>query len=337
MNQVYVGGSYFHVYISILKSIYRTDPSSENLLILNDHTPGISEIIPALRKSGYFDHVIEVPFVNLKRRIKDETSFIAKVFRRNKLSIDYVERNSPIAEYDSFIRNSEINLFYNLGLSSSFFITKYRNNFFRMLEDGEHNYFPRISMLQALKRRHILNTVMGEGLDPEIKEIEVQHVHRLHDRVKCKGKTLELQKMQEGLSDEDQKKILSIFMNGQEISISGNNNALLVTQPLSEDGLLSEAQKLKLYDELLQQYASECTLYIKCHPREKTDYRGKILPTFTEIPRRFPLEMLDLLKSIKFKRGITVFSGGLNNLQCIEEKVFLGKDYLKKAKLLSTL
>lgn len=330
MDQVYVGGTYFHVYISILKSIFRADSSSKSLLILNDHTPGLSEIVPALRASGYFDFVIEVPFVTLKRRIKDETSFVKKVFKRNKLSIAYVESNSPIQAYDAFIRNAEINLFYNLGLSSSYFITKYHDNFFRMLEDGEHNYLPRVGRFQAFKRRHILKTVMGEGLDPEIKEIEVQHVHRLHERVRFKGKTLELQKMQEALSAADQEKILSIFMNGQSIEVTGSNNALLITQPLSEDGLLTEAEKISLYNNLLQQYAPGLTVYVKCHPREKTDYHGKILPTFTEIPRRFPLEMLDLLKSIRFKKGITVFSGGLNNLQCIEEKVFLGKDYLKK-------
>jgi len=330
MNQVYVGGTYFHVYISILKSIFRADPSSKSLLILNDHTPGLSEIVPALRASGYFDFVIEVPFVKLKRRIKDEISFVKKVFRRNKLSVEYVENNSPINSYDAFIRNAEINLFYNLGLSSSYFITKYRDSFFRMLEDGEHNYLPRVGRFQAFKRRHILKTVMGEGLDPEIKEIEVQHVHRLHERVRFKGKTLELQKMQEALRVADQKKIMSIFMNEQSIEVTGNNNALLITQPLSEDGLLSEAKKISLYNDLLQQHAAGLTVYIKCHPREKTDYHGKILPTFTEIPRRFPLEMLDLMKSIRFKKGITVFSGGLNNLQCITEKVFLGKDYLKK-------
>lgn len=330
MNQVYVGGTYFHVYISILKCIFRADRSSKSLLILNDHTPGLSEIVPALRTSGYFDFVIEVPFVKLKRRIKDETGFVNKLFKRNKLAIEYVENNSPIQAHDVFIRNAEINLFYNLGLSSSYFITKYRNNFFRMLEDGEHNYLPRVGRFQAFKRRHILKTVMGEGLDPEIKEIEVQHVHRLHERVRVKGKTLELQKMQEALSAADQEKILSIFMNGQSIEVTGSNNALLITQPLSEDGLLTEAEKISLYNNLLQQHAAGLAVYVKCHPREKTDYHGKILPTFTEIPRRFPLEMLDLLKSIRFKKGITVFSGGLNNLQCIEEKVFLGKDYLKK-------
>lgn len=330
MNQVYVGGTYFHVYISILKSIFRADRDSKNLLILNDHTPGLSEIVPALRASGYFDFVIEVPFVKLKRRIKDETGFIKKVISRNRLAIEYVEQNSAIAQYDEFIRHAEINLFYNLGLSSSYFITKYRNNFFRMLEDGEHNYLPRVGRFQAFKRRHILKTVMGEGLDPEIKEIEVQHVHRLHERVRFKGKTLDLQKMQESLSAADQEKILSIFMNGQAIEVLGDNNALLITQPLSEDGLLGEEEKITMYNKLLQQYATGLSVYIKCHPREKTDYHGKILPTFTEIPRRFPLEMLDLLKSIRFKKGITVFSGGLNNLQCIEEKIFLGKEYLKK-------
>lgn len=199
-----------------------------------------------------------------------------------------------------------------------------------MLEDGEHNYLPRVGRFQAFKRRHILKTVMGEGLDPEIKEIEVQYVHRLHERVRFKGKTLELQKMQESLSSADQEKILSIFMNGQTIEVLGDNNALLITQPLSEDGLLGEDEKITMYNNLLQQHAKGLSVYIKCHPREKTDYHGKILPTFTEIPRRFPLEMLDLLKSIRFKKGITVFSGGLNNLQCIEEKIFLGKEYLKK-------
>ncbi|MBY3790480.1 hypothetical protein HPQ32_19160 [Photobacterium carnosum] len=46
---------------------------------------------------------------------------------------------------------------------------------------------------------------------------------------------------------------------------------LLITQPLSEDRIVTEKEKLSIYKELL--YKDKNKLVIKPHPREKTDYK----------------------------------------------------------------
>lgn len=333
MNQVYVGGSYFHIYVSILKSINREDKSTKSLFVLNDHTPGIESLIPALKKSGYFDEVIQIPFVALKQRMKREQSRFARLLSRNKYVFEYVEQNSSILQYECFIRNSEINMFYKLGLCPFYFILKFgKTTFIRLVEDGENNYRPRTGRFKAFRRRFLAQTAIGEGFDPEVKEIEVQQPHRLNNRVRHKGKTLELKRMQNNLSKEDKNNILNIFLNEQPINVHAGKNLLLITQPWSEDKHMSEAGKVELYNRILELHGAGHSIFLKAHPRDLTDYKGKLKFEFTEIPRAFPLEMLDFLDDIHFQTGLTVTSSALHNVRCVEEKVFTGNDYLEAYK-----
>ena len=275
MNQVYVCSTYFHVYVSILKSVYRGDKSTKSLIVINDRTPGIEKIFSSLKEHGFFDFVLQVPFREISLKIKKDSSPLSRMLGRNKLAVSFVEKNSEILKYDEFIRKSEINLFPNLGLSPTYFLLKYKNNFIRMLEDGEGNYFSRIGHLQAFKRKYLLNTVIGDGLDKEVREIEVQFPEKLSPRLKPKGKKLELKKMQDSLSIELREKILKTFMQGFEMDLSNDKNKLLLlTQPL-EEKYMTEDKKIKLYNEILDKYAADYNIFIKPHPRELTDYKGK--------------------------------------------------------------
>jgi Glycosyltransferase family 52 len=329
MNQVYVCGTYFHIYLSILKIIYSGNKQAKNLIVINDRTPGIERIFKPLQDSGYFEHVVSVPFVSISKKI-NSSRFFARIINRNKNVIEFVEANSQLQQYDEFIRLAEINLFSNLGLSPAYFLLRYKNNFFRMIEDGEGNYLSRIGRLQAFKRKYILNTVIGEGLDRPVREIEVQFPEKLNSRIAKKGKKLELKKMQQELSPENLQSIISIFMGGVKINVEGKKKLLLITQPLSEDGHMDEVQKIRLYNTILKPYAKDYSVFVKGHPRELTDYRGKLNYDFTMIPQGFPLEMFDLLKGIHFEAGVTVSSSSLANMQCVDKKIQVGRAYFKQ-------
>lgn len=328
MNQVYVGGTYFHVYVSILQSI-NTNRGSKNLLIVNDHTPGMEKIIPALESSGYFSSVAQVPFREIDLMIK-KSGLLARTISRNRKAINFVETNSTITEYDSFIQHAEINVFYNLGITPAYFLLKYKNNFIRMIEDGERNYHSKVNGLKAFKRKYILNTVIGDGMDELIKEILVQYPDRLDARVIHKGRKLELKKMQKELTVSDREKILSIFMQGYQVNLSGGKKLLLITQPFSEERYFDEETKIRLYNDVLTEYAAGYSIFIKPHPRELTNYNGKIKYPFTEIPGSFPLEMMNLLGDIHFDLGITLYSGALNNITGITQRIKLGKGLLSR-------
>lgn len=334
MDQVYVGGSYFHIYVSILRQLCRPDKTSKSILILNNFTPGLEVIIPHLKKAGYFDHIIQVPFISLKQKINAvrRKNLFTRIAYTNQVALDFVDTHSGIAEFDSFIRNAEINLFHKASLASSYFVMKYgQTNLIRMIEDGGNNYRAPISRWKAFMKKYVRNIPMGEGLDAEIKEIHVQHVDRLHPRIRHKGKTLELNAMRDSLSAQQRSEIVHTFMHGKDVNILSGNNLLLITQPWSEEHVMSETGKVEVYNRMLKKYTGSHSIFLKAHPRDLTNYHGKLEQAFTEIPRAFPLEMLDFMENIRFKTGLTVSSSALHNMHCVAEKIFFGNDYLKQA------
>lgn len=328
MNQVYVCGTYFHVYVSILKVIHN-HKDSQRLLILNTLTPGIDRIIPGLLESGFFNFSIQVPFKEISLKMKREQGFWSKFFSRKKGIVRYVDANSDLLKYHDFIRHSEINLFHHVGMSASYFITKYSNTIIRMLEDGNRNYIGTISPFKFFKRKYILNVFIGEGQDKEIKEIHVQFPDKLNAQVRHKGVKLDLKEMQRKLTAQDNEKILNVFMGEHMLNLCGNKKLILITQPLSEDKFITEEYKISLYTHILEAYSADYDLFIKPHPRETTNYKKHFSFSIFEIPRTFPLEMFDLMKNIKFEVGVTVSSGGIMNVDCISDKIILGEACVK--------
>lgn len=330
MNQVFVGGTFFHIYVSILRTVFREDKKSKSLFINNNYTPGIDRVVPALRESGFFDDVALIDFGPVSKAVREKLNFFHRMFGREKIMMGFLEKNSDILKYRDFISQSDINLFHHKGLSSGYFILKFPKNFFRMLEDGSRNYFSEISPMKHFRRKYLLNTFVGEGLDDCVKEIHVQHPERLPAPTRHKGVKLELKQMQQNLSRDENQRILNVFMNNQSVDLKDDKKLLLITQTLSEDRYTTEEYKIDLYRKIIQDHAAGYKLYIKPHPRETTDYRKKLDCDFTEIPRSFPMEMFDLMKNITFDRGITISCNPIFNIDCVRDKIMLGKEIVKE-------
>lgn len=330
MNQVYICGTYFHVYASILKELYRSDKTGKSLLILNDHTPGLENIIPALRENHFFDEFLVVPFRKIESAERNNGSFLSRVFFRNRAMIRAVEANSDIGRFESFIRESEINSFYLWGYPTAYFVFRFAGNYLRIIEDGARNYIIRIRKAKLLKRKYVLRTYIGDGFDTAVKEINLQSPEQLDPRLRHKGTHFNLKEMQDNLSPADNQRILNVFMKGEGITLNNRKKVLIITQPLSEDNFVTEAYKLSLYAEMIDEHAAGHDVYIKPHPRELTDYRKQLGRDFIEIPRSFPLEMFDLMQNIRFDKGVTLFSSGIANLRCITHKIHLGRHHIRQ-------
>ncbi len=330
MNQVFVCGTYFAIYVCMLKHLYRKDRNSKSLLILNDHTQDIEKIIPALKENGFFDEYLFVPFRKIENEVKSNYTWVDRILFRNKVMVKAVEQGSAINQYTDFIQESELNFFYLWGYPSAYFVIRYRDNFARIIEDGTRNYLLKTSKFKFLKRKYILNTYIGDGFDNAIKEVEVQYPDRLDLRIRHKGTLLELKKMQNNLSAEDNVRILNVFMKDQAIDFTKQKKLLIITQPLSEDGFITEHYKVSLYARMIDEYAAGHEVYVKPHPRELTNYKQLLDRDFIEIPRAFPLEMFDLMKNINFDKGVTLFSSSISNLNCITHKIELGRTHIKE-------
>lgn len=330
MNQVYICGTYFHVYVSMLKHLHRADANSKSLLILNDHTPGIENIIPALRDNGFFDEFLFVPFRRIESVEKSNGSLLSRTLFRNRAMVGAVEQHSDVLKGKSFIESSEINSFYLWGYPTAYFVKRFPDNYLRIIEDGARNYIIRISNAKLLKRKYLLRTYIGDGFDKNVKEINLQFPEQLDERLRHKGTRLELRQMQDNLSARDNQRILNVFMNGETVQLNDQKKILIITQPLSEDNFVTEQYKVSLYDKMIEEHAHNHEVYIKPHPRELTNYQEKLHRPFIEIPRNFPLEMFDLMENIRFDKGITIFSSGIGNLRCVAQKIHLGREHIKE-------
>lgn len=105
---------------------------------------------------------------------------------------------------------------------------------------------------------------------------------------------------------------------------------ILLTQPLSEDGILDENDKVNIYQKIVDDLLKECSkggLIIKTHPREKTNYQSMFssYKNVIVLSEPFPVEIIGL--SVSLNKVVTIFSTGATTLKDMQPKVdviFLG-------------
>lgn len=136
------------------------------------------------------------------------------------------------------------------------------------------------------------------------------------------------------LSEGKKKEILKFFnisLKKIEFLKKEEKKILLLTQPLSEDGILIEKEKIQIYEEIIINRNLD-KIYIKPHPRERTNYKNIFKNRNFEveiIDNNFPIELL-LFSDIFFDKIITLFSTAALNFKNYSNVEFLGtKNYPK--------
>lgn len=330
MKRTYVGSTIYHIYLSIFHLIrdsgFRNDNYGDNLLFLVESTPMIEGLIPNLKKRFFREVYI----------ISERTDHVADLgkfnysFRRKQTLIPYLEEKHPaLVQERNFIDTSDIYLC-DTDSSKSYFLYQYASNDLNMIEDGARTYSQRHTFLEQLIKLYLTKTPIGGGFDEEVKTIYAQHPDKLPLPIQKKARELNINKEVAKLDVQTRQEIFEIFISDTSFAITGENNALILTQPLSEDGVVaSEAIKVAIYKDLRNKIPKEMNVVIKTHPREHTRYEDH-LEGVTVLPALFPIEILSLKTGFHFQQGYTLFSTALSNLEIVNERFFLGKDYLDK-------
>lgn len=134
------------------------------------------------------------------------------------------------------------------------------------------------------------------------------------------------------MSKKDKEEILRVFKisskSFENLKVE-KNKVLLLTQPLSEDKIITEKEKIDIYREILLKENGK-NIYIKAHPREKTNYK-EVFKEFNIniIENSFPIEIC-LLLDIKFEKVITLFSTGALSFKGKSEVEFIGTEKYPK-------
>ncbi len=137
---------------------------------------------------------------------------------------------------------------------------------------------------------------------------------------------LDLKKAWLEKSSEQKQKIASIFgLDEQDLAVLKTKSVVLVTQPLSEDGIVSEAEKKRLYQGIIASYPAG-SVVIKPHPREKTNW-AEVSSESPVISRRVPAELLSSV--IDMKKVCTFFSTAAFGMTAPENIDIYAKDFSK--------
>lgn len=215
-----------------------------------------------------------------------------------------------IKKSNKFSKYKNIKIF-GESIYSPIFIQKNCDLF--LLEDGLGNYinYKKNNFIRRFCQQ-ILKLFIGRpylkygGRSKEVKKIYLTGLALIPEEIAHKVEIINLKELWNKKTLEEQKEILDIFSFDLDIKekIKGRD-IILFTQPLSEDSVITEEEKVEIYLKIIKKYPKE-RLVIKIHPREKTNYK-EIFKEYLILDNPFPFEILNLL-DVKFSKAITIFS-----------------------------
>jgi len=169
------------------------------------------------------------------------------------------------------------------------------------------------------------------GRDKQIESIYVQNPEKLPKDLRKKGKYLNLTTMENNLDENSKNKIINLFIDSISkdiISSRKRKNCLIITQPI-EKANFPEERKKELYRQISLKMSNDgFEVFLKPHPKEKTDYSFLEIENIHLLNKDFPLEITNLFDKTCFDLGITLYSASLKNIN-IPKKIHLGEKSLK--------
>lgn len=194
-----------------------------------------------------------------------------------------------------------------------------------LYEHGIINYQENFNSITQKIKKYIFRMEKPYGRDKRVKNIYLKFPEKAPADIKEKTLKLDLDNLIDKL--DDIQKIKNIYeVEGIEKIEKGE--IWLVTQPLSEDKIISEEEKLELYKKILEKY-KEKNILIKPHPREITNYTSfieKIAMNNVDIMNNcYPLELLKVLK-IRPQKVVTIFSSAVLDYKEDTEIDFYGTE-----------
>ncbi len=266
----------------------------------------------------------------------NNTTYILEASKIDKTIIDKLKENNNVYLFYDFYEKPKIYRFFSVHIFQKlklyFFIKNklninyliygnddlipfdiFRKFNYHIIEDGLKNYIfndeniktgTLINYFKKIIRR--LGESKSFGRSNKCKKIYLTGIAPIPKAIVDKVEIINLKQLWKKKSKEEQKEILRIFNITDEIIKSfKNKKVILLTQPISEIGLVSEEEKVEIYKKCLTKH-DEKDVIIKMHPRETTNYK-KYFPNIMILNTPFPFELITLL-DIKINKVITLFS-----------------------------
>lgn len=301
----YFCSTYYHVLITYLKALCSEDKIDVFLL---DYIENANVLAERFRTDNIFNYinVLEAPeFVYHKNII--EKLFANKIYKKR-----FKDFNLDVNTYDSMYLYMDDtwlaryfkleNIKYNL-IEDSLDAFKYiMNNRYKELVRPEYHHLYTLYKFFPYaegNHKHFLDS-------PSVLSIEVNDrngiVLQNDSRIVELPRTVLFNQLKNPTTA---KKIIDIFLNNNDI-LTENNIVIVFTSPFCVDGLVqTEKDQIQLYRKLIKHYENNI-VYIKTHPRDRTDYT--VINNVKVMPKNFPSELISYLDQSRISKFISIAS-----------------------------
>lgn len=340
-DRIYVCHTYYHVYVACLKELNLSAKDRGNAsLVLSTMSNDFGNLKIRAQNCGLFEAVYmfeekeDVNFPEVMKYHNDRGNLLLNMLARIKYTrllgrmqqdyvpVDFKEYkdiyvfcdSDPIGYYLSYKKIHYHALEDGLDCISTYDTARYDNR----------GHFKLKAFLASLNLIFIQNGWAKYCLDMEVNNISAlpypcpKYIEKPR------------RELTEGLEEEGKDILVRLFIENMDeiqkkMEAGGKNKILLLTEPLCELDV-----REKIFRDCIEQYGrideEEAVVLIKPHPRDELDYRS-VFPEYIVLDGKFPMEVLNYIPRLRFRRVISVFTV-VHAIQFAEEIVYLGEDFM---------
>lgn len=317
ISNVYICVVPYHLYLSLLLI---NDKKDNAYILLNANNETVYkqfiDIAPKLKKAGYSLDT------RLRNKTKDIVGLESGISKKQFEKVFQGDKN-PVFDLYNFAWNLQY-----VYSTADLFYKKCRKAYF--VEEGALTPInpPQPGWKVLIKK--LTGAPVDFYKDKKVEGIYVQKPDIYPASWKSKLKTLDVKKLLTELKDDIKETILDIFVGNIREYLKGADSdvGIIYTQPLSEDGYITEDTKKDYFRQMAEYYGEGRLVFFKIHPRDLSNY---VLPSnCTILPGYFPSELLNLL-NIRFKFAVGVCTSAVPTTDA-EIKLNINENFLHDQK-----
>ncbi len=341
-DRIYVCHTYYHVYVACLKELnLPQEKRGKATLVMSTMSNDFGDLKDRAAVCGLFEAVYmfeeqeDVNFPGIMKYHTDRGNLFFNLLARIRYTRLLGKAQEPYVPVN-FKEYGDVYVFCDSDPIG--YYLSYKKIHYHALEDGldcistydtarydNRGHFKLKAFLASLNLIFIQNGWGKYCLDMEVNDISVlpypcpKYIEQSR------------QELAEGLTKEDQALLVRLFVANieeiQEKLSMGREKVLLLTEPLCELPVRERIFRdcIDLYG---QPEGTEAVILIKPHPRDLLDYET-LFPEYIILDRKFPMEVLNYIEGLRFRRVISVFTV-VRNIRFAEEIVYLGEDFMDK-------
>lgn len=345
-DRIYVCHTYYHVYVTFLKELKIREEQADcwrpgATLVLSKLSNNFEQLKSRVESTGLFEEVIEFDekgeafFPELAKWRKGKGNFLGNLIYRIKFTRLYAKLEAQYVPVD-FREYTDVYVYCDSD-PVGYYLNQYKIPY-HALEDGlnclknfdaaRYDNRGHFGLKVFLSRKcNLIFVQNGYGkycIDMEVNDISLIHYPCPQYIEQSR------QALVDRLTEKDRDLILRAFIRDKETlekqiaeSSHVGDKILILTDPLCTLDIREQ-----IFRDIIKEYSSEGTVFLKPHPRDALDYR-RLFAEYPQFDATVPMELLGFFPGLRFKKVVGVLTE-MKGIQFADEVVRLGEDFMDR-------